>query len=212
MIETKTAGFDIYTLLDIDKHVRTYYLNDNCYKWTFEAKKVRKIVEYKAKGRVLNLFAGKTRLNINEVRVDISEKFEPNYNIPAGDYLQFAKETGLKFDTIIYDPPWNERKSKEYYKGSKGRKIGKFTRLKDDIVSILKGNGITISLGYEITNFGKKRDMNLEEVFVVDPRGEIRPYYIAIESNTEYREETRPYLVSIERKTRDSLLEHFQEK
>lgn len=67
--------------------------------------------------------------------------------------------------------------------------------MKDDIVNILKTNSIIISVGYQITNFGKKRNTKLEEVFVVDPREEIGIYFIAIE-----------------RKTVSSLLDHFQDK
>lgn len=158
--------------------VEAKYITDNCYKWTFKAHKVRKIVEKEAKGRVLNLFAGKIRLNINETRVDISHEFKPEFCMPAEDFLKLAMERGWRYDTVIYDPPWNERKSKEFYNGEY---IGQFTKLKDDIVSLLHKNGKIISVGYEITNFGRKRNMDLKKVFVIDPRGEIRPYFISIE-------------------------------
>jgi hypothetical protein len=91
---------------------------------------------------------------------------------------------GFRFSTIIWDPPWNERKAKEFYKG---HKIGIFTKLKDDVVLLLMKGGIIISLGYEITNFGKKRNMQLEKVFMIDPKGEIRPYFISIERQINQR-------------------------
>lgn len=152
-----------------------YYVEDNCFAWTFEAKKVKKIVEDECLGKVLNLFAGKYRLDIPETRVDISPEFCPDVVMDAEDFI---KTTQLRFDTIIYDPPWNERKSKEFYNG---HQIGKFTKLKTAITLLLNTHGKIISIGYEITNFGKSRNMMLETVYVVNPKGEIRPYFISIE-------------------------------
>ena len=152
------------------------YIIDGCFKWTFDAKKVKRYVEQNCSGRTLNLFAGKNKLSISpEIRVDISNKFKPEYCMGAGEFI---KTSNWKFDTIIYDPPWNERKSKEFYEG---RYIGKFTKLKDGIVSLLEEEGIIISLGYTITNFGDSRGMELIKFAVVNPKGEIRPYFVSIE-------------------------------
>lgn len=164
--------------MKIQNNPQIFYLEDQCYSWTFDAKKVKKIVECHCKGRILNLFAGKNRLSVKETRVDVSDEFKPDFNMNAEDYLKFAFLFGLIFDVIIYDPPWNERKSKEFYNGNY---IGKFTKLKDNIVKILSEKGIIISVGYEISNFGKKRLMEVKKVYTVNPFGEIRPYFISIE-------------------------------
>ena len=37
-------------------------------RYTFKVKKIRKWVEFVCEGKVLNLFAGKTKLNINEIQ------------------------------------------------------------------------------------------------------------------------------------------------
>ena len=154
------------------------YAEANCYKWTFDAKKVLFYVQENCKGDILNLFAGKNRVNTNETRVDSSDKFHPQYHMCASKFLQIALENNYQYDTIIYDPPWNERKSKEFYNG---HYIGKFTKLKNDIVSILNKDGIIISAGYAITNFGETRGMRLVKFLVVNPKGEIMPYFISIE-------------------------------
>lgn len=158
------------------------YIADGCYKWTFDAFKVKRFVEDNCKGEVLNLFAGKNRLRVKETRVDSSNKFFPDYCMSAKDFIELARRENFRYDTIIWDPPWNERKSKEYYEG---RYIGKFTKLKNDVTSLLNDNGIIISLGYEITNFGKSRGMDLIKVVDVDPKGEIRPYFISIEKKRQ---------------------------
>ena len=137
------------------------------------------IVRTFAKGKVLNLFAGKNVVNEGEYRVDLDNSMPLiNYRGDATDFLNITIKQNYFYDTIIYDPPWNERKSKEFYNE---RYIGKFTKLKDYIVKILNVNGIIISVGYEIDNFSRKRGMKLESVFVVNPSGEIRPFFITIE-------------------------------
>ncbi|PWI49538.1 hypothetical protein CEE45_01725 [Candidatus Heimdallarchaeota archaeon B3_Heim] len=154
------------------------YVEANCYKWTFDAKKVKRFVMKNCRGKILNLFAGKNRLSIHETRVDSSNEFSPDYHMKAEKFIKKAQQKNWKYDTIIYDPPWNERKSKEFYNG---HYIGKFTKLKDDIVSLLTNTGIIISAGYTITNFGESRGLELEKILNVNPKGEIRPYFISIE-------------------------------
>lgn len=176
----------------IKNEPEVYYVEDGCFKYTFDAKKVQKIVESNCTGRVLNLFAGKNRLNVSEVRVDISNDFNPDFHVSAEDFLRECRQ---KFDTIVYDPPWNERKSKELYNG---HYIGKFTKLKDGIVQILTNNGIVISVGYEISNFGRSRGMQLARVYVINPSGEIRPYFVSIEKKiTDGRRQARLFEVEV---------------
>ncbi|MEK0336075.1 MAG: hypothetical protein QQN41_01405 [Nitrosopumilus sp.] len=160
------------------------YIEDQCRRYTFDAKKVKTFVSnhIEVNDVILNLFAGKhmfKHTGAKEIRVD-SDITMPslNYSMPAEKALIKLKKLKRKFDVIIYDPPWNERKSKEFYGG---RYIGKFTKLKEDIVSVLKLDGCIISCGYHITEFGKKRGFRLERIAVVNPFGEIRPYFISIE-------------------------------
>jgi 23S rRNA G2069 N7-methylase RlmK/C1962 C5-methylase RlmI len=101
-----------------------------------------------------------------------------NYTGGAEDFIQYAIKKEMKFDVIIFDPPWNERKSKEFYGG---RYIGKFTKLKNDLHKLLDYGGYIISAGFEIVYFGRKRNFTLEETLVVDSKGEIRPFFISTE-------------------------------
>ena len=55
------------------------YLYQPSRKWTFEQPKLKSWVELWCKGSVLNLFAGKTKLDVKEFRVDISNEFEPEF-------------------------------------------------------------------------------------------------------------------------------------
>ena len=80
-------------------------------KWTFSIKPIREWVENTCEGKTLNLFAGVTRLNIDEVRNDMGDHADAEYK---KDALQFVKEwDGDRFDTILLDPPYAYRKSME---------------------------------------------------------------------------------------------------
>lgn len=133
-------------------------------RWTFEQPKLKKWVEERCIGNTLNLFAGKTRLDVRETRVDISEEFDPDYLMDAYDFVNMAILKGDVFDTIILDPPYNLRKSREKYGG---KYIGSFTKIKNKIPEILYKNGIVITLGYDTVGMSKSRGFEKEEICVV---------------------------------------------
>ena len=157
-----------------------------CLAYTFDEPKLLEYVQRHIESdseldsKVLNLFAGKNIVINGEFRVDLDPSMPKlDYCGRAEDYI---KSTNEKFDYIFYDPPWRKRKSKELYGGRDiKRRIGLFTRMKDDIVNMLTKNGVIISLGYQIDNFGKTRRMNLEKFLIVNPSGEQTPFYITFE-------------------------------
>ena len=120
-------------------------------KWTFEQPKLKLWTEQWSRGNVLNLFAGKVRLNVNEYRIDISNEWNPDRVIDA---YEFVSTTDMKFETIIFDPPYNLRKSREKYNG---KYIGNLTKLKNLLPSILNNDGRVIHFGYDSVGMGKIR-------------------------------------------------------
>ena len=166
--------------MNLKPNPRVYYLRGNCFAYTFDEEQVRQWVGSRLRGRVLNLFAGLHTFDdfpIQEFRVD------SNSVMPSLDFCGTAEEflttnPDERFDSVIWDPPWNLRKSKEFYGG---RYIGQFTRLKNRTSEILTPKGRIITAGYEITNFGAKRGFDLRSICVVDPCGEIRPYFLSLE-------------------------------
>jgi hypothetical protein len=161
-----------------------HYIEGGLYKYTFRVKKVKEAVEEECRefaSEVLNLFAGETALDVEEFRVDLSDEFSPDFHGDAFDFLKQSMLINRKWDIIVYDPPFNERKSKEFYEG---RRVGKYTKMKDSIVECLNVGGKIVGLGHEISNFGKGRGMDIESLYVVNPFGEIRPYFISVERKT----------------------------
>jgi len=127
------------------------YLAQPPRKWTFEQPKLRKWTENNCKGKVLNLFAGKTKLEVNEFRVDLSGEFNPDIVCNAFDFIE---ETNMKFDTVILDPPYNVRKSREKYNG---KYIGKLTKIKNILKRVLNPGARVISFGYDSVGMSNSR-------------------------------------------------------
>lgn len=138
-------------------------------RYTFEAPKVKKWTEAWCKGKVLNLFAGKTLLNVPEIRIDIDPLMPAYYHMDAYTYVEQSIEMKLKFDTIILDPPWNYRKAREKYEG---RWIGKLTKAKNLLPQILNPNGRVISWGYSSVGMAKCRGFEKIAICLVCNNGD----------------------------------------
>lgn len=136
-------------------------IRTNLRRYTFKSPKIKKWIEDRSKGNVLNLFAGKTKLNLNEVRNDINKKMSADFYMDA---LDFVKEwSGDKFDTIILDPPYSYRKSMEMYDGNLN---SRFKLIADNIPKILNNKGLVISFGYHSSFMGKIRKFELKELCI----------------------------------------------
>lgn len=136
-------------------------INTNLRRYTFESPKIKKWVEQNCMGKVLNLFSGKTKLNLDEVRNDIDGEAVADYNLDAYDFVR--QYNGELFDTILLYPPYAYRKSMEMYNGNY---TSKFKLIADEIPRILKQNGVVISFGYHSTFLGKKRNSELVKMCV----------------------------------------------
>jgi signal peptidase I len=128
------------------------YLTQPPKRYTFEQPKLKLWVEKWCRGKVLNLFAGTTKLNVVEVRVDIYKDAPADYHMDSFDFVTRWK--GEPFDTVILDPPYNIRKAREKY-GE--RYIGKFTKLKNALPYILSPNARVITFGYDTVGMSKSR-------------------------------------------------------
>lgn len=136
-------------------------INTSLRRYTFEAPKIREWVESHCNGLVLNLFAGKIRLNVNEVRNDVDPEMISDYQQDALDFV--VNYAGPLFDTVILDPPYSIRKSMEMYNGNLN---SRFKLIADNLPRIIKPQARVISFGYHSTFLGKKRGYELVELCV----------------------------------------------
>ena len=155
------------------------YLTQPPKRYTFEQPKLREWVEQQCKGKVLNLFAGRTKLNVDEYRVDFDK------DVPAdhyGDAFDFVSKTEMRFDTIILDPPWSIRKSREKYGG---RVVGSFTKIKNILRRILNKNGRVITVGYSSTGMSKSRGFEKIALAIVCHNGDHDDSFAIVEEDYE---------------------------
>ena len=163
-------------ILEITDKMRFTYLKTPIHRYTFSSRRIRDWVEVNSFGRCLNLFAGETKLSINEVRNDIREDALADYHLDA---LRFCESwQGEKFDTIILDPPYSYRKSMEFYAG---KVQSPFNAMKDEICRIINKGGVVISFGYTSVCMGVNRSFVLEHVLLIHHGGAIHDTIASIE-------------------------------
>jgi tRNA G10 N-methylase Trm11 len=152
-------------------------------KYTFSVKPIRNWIESNCYGYTLNLFAGKTKLNIDEVRNDLDEEAIAEYRMDALKFIFYwQKKNKIKFDTIILDPPYAYRKSMEMYKGIV---CSPFKKLKDAIPLILKKDGCVITFGYHSVVMGTSRHFNVEKICLFSHGGAIHDTIATIEKRQQ---------------------------
>jgi hypothetical protein len=128
------------------------YLTQPPRSYTFEMPKLKFWIESQCIGKVLNLFGGKVRLNVDEISNDIDINMKTDYHMDVIEFVDSWK--GKPFDTIVLDPLYNWRKAKEKYEG---RMIGQYPQLKNKLLSIITKDAIVISLGYDTVGMSKSR-------------------------------------------------------
>jgi tRNA G10 N-methylase Trm11 len=148
---------------DLMKECNLELIRTNLRRYTFENKKFKKWVETNSNGNVLNLFAGKTKLDLKETRIDSDVTMDADFYMDAVDAMEMFIKEKTKFDTIILDPPYAYRKSMEMYNG---HYTSRFKMLADLVPRVLSKDGKIISFGYHSTFMGKKRGFNLDKLCV----------------------------------------------
>lgn len=174
-------------------NIRFTYMRTPLYRYTFKNRKIRQWVERHCEGYVLNLFAGKTRLNANEIRNDLRGDLPCDYHLDALDFVLQWKDwvddqIHEKFDTIILDPPYSFRKSMEMYDGVKS---SRFNQVKNNLSNIMNPNGIVITFGYHSNSMGKNRGFVQEHILLLSHGGSIHDTICVIErkQNDEFSRE-----------------------
>jgi hypothetical protein len=146
------------------------------HRYTFRVKAIRNWVEQTCEGRVLNLFAGPTKLAVDEIRNDLDPEMPTDFHQDALGLLRGWR--GEKFKTILLDPPYAYRKSMELYKGMV---CSPFRQLKDAIPDCLEPGGQVITFGYHSIVMGHNRGFNLERLALFSHGGAIHDTIATVE-------------------------------
>lgn len=152
------------------------YLKVPLHKMTFSRKPIREWVEAQSVPIVLNLFAGETRLQIDEVRNDMREEMVAEYHLDALEFVTTWE--GDKFNTVILDPPYAYRKSMEMYGGAVS---SAFNQVKNRVCDILNVGGRVITFGYHSISMGKGRGFHQERILLMSHGGAIHDTIATVE-------------------------------
>lgn len=158
------------------------YIRGRISTWTFEDPDIKQWVESHLKGRVLNLFAGKTKLDhVDEIiRVDINEDRDADHHFDAlhvSDYFD-----PRSFDTVILDPPFSEIQSRKHYQGEHA---GKFKHIRDQVADIVTPGGKTITFGYHSTGLATTRGFEKQEIALINHGGRFPDTVGTIDEKTQ---------------------------
>lgn len=152
------------------------YIKCPLHRYTFSVKPIRLWVENNCEGKTLNLFAGKTKLNVDEIRNDLDPEALADYRIDALALLRTWD--GDRFTTILLDPPYAYRKSMEMYKGIR---CSPFMQLKDEILNVIEDGGKVITFGYHSNTMGAGRNFEVEKIALFSHGGAIHDTIASVE-------------------------------
>lgn len=151
------------------------YMKTPLYRMTFRNKRIRHWVESQVDGLVLNLFAGETNLNCNEIRNDMREEIPADHHFDALKFVEYwkyyesVKQKPL-FSSVVLDPPYSYRKSMEMYDGAIA---STFTHMINVLPDIMTPNGNVITFGYQSNVMGKGRGFEPEHILLMSHGGAI---------------------------------------
>ena len=118
---------------------------------------------------------------MDEFRVDIDPNMPADY---YGDAYGFVRDTDMRFDCCILDPPFGVRKAREKYEG---RWIGSFTRIKNMLPQVLNPGGRVITLGYSSVGMSKSRGFEKVAICLICNSGDHSDMIAVVEDQIQER-------------------------
>lgn len=151
--------------------------------WTFQMPKLRKFVEDRLDGTVLNLFGGVTRLNPpsggriwhNDTNIECLK--DGDLNRDAYDLSKWVDFCGV-IDTVIFDPPYSAHQAVVSYGVKKAQKV---THARDVVAYVLRPGGRVISLGFNSTGMSASRGYKKEEILLINCGASHNDYICTVE-------------------------------
>jgi len=147
-------------------------------KWTFQSAKIRRWVEARLEGRVLNACAGKTKLAHDHeiVRNDIDEDRDAHLHVDVCEIADhFESES---FHTIVYDPPFSQNQANREYDG---QLVGDDALTKRQFDELLVPGGRVIQFGFTTTCMPFALGYERQEVAVWNTLGRQNDYLSAVD-------------------------------
>jgi hypothetical protein len=171
MSDIETQADDVRKVTSVGESLTMSYFVTKPSRWTFEDDKIRKWLYRHLSGRVLNACAGKTHLDHSGeiVRNDLNtdREVDTHHDVrEIGD--EFSQSS---FDTIIYDPPFNQNQADDKYNGIHVADAEGNSTAKREFHRLLKPGGRVIQFGYTTTNMPGELGYSREAVAIFNTLG-----------------------------------------
>ena len=152
-------------------------------RWTFQSKKIRRWVEERLSGRVLNACAGKTKLAHDDeiVRNDLDTDRDADLHVDVCEITDHLDAGSI--DTIVYDPPFSENQANQSYELEDGEAVvaGRDALAKREFDELLAPGGRVIQFGFSTTCMPAAMDYDRREVAVWNTLGRCNDYLSVVD-------------------------------
>lgn len=142
-------------------------------RWTFESDDIRDWVESWLNGRVLNVCAGKTKLEHDGeiIRNDLNPEMDADLHVDAVEIAGYFEPN--TFHTIVYDPPFSKEQATSSYDGVNVAHEGKAMEQFD---TLLGAGGRVIKMGFSTTCMPGEKDYKRREVAIFNTLGRMNDW------------------------------------
>lgn len=148
-------------------------------RWTFADEPVFEWVCDRLSGDVINVCSGETHLRHDSdvVRNDIDPQHDADTHMAI---VELPDELERQFDTVVYDPPWNEYQAEATY-DLPGGVIPQTAEQKDALNALCKPRGKIIGVGYTTHFMPRRLDYKTVDGAVFQPYGRRLPFFAVVE-------------------------------
>lgn len=155
--------------------------------WTFKCGTVRRIVEEWMFGDVLNACAGKTHLSKRAadtiVRNDLNPDIDAHHHVDVVEIDSIFSPRS--FDTVVFDPPYDQTQADEHYEGMHDRERGPARR---KLAQLVEPGGVFLELGWNLHAPSDQSDKWVaEETFLFRRGPSHQPVFLTVDRKVQTR-------------------------
>jgi len=158
---------------------------------TYQIKPISKLLNRYVTPELFSIDPFANESKVAKITNDLDTHYKTDYHLDALDFLKIWGNDSI--DLVLFDPPYSPRQVAECYK-----KLGQtvnfkttqstfWTKLKNQIASIVKPNGIVISFGWNSNGIGKTLGFEMIELLIVAHGGPHNDTIVTVERKVQSR-------------------------
>jgi hypothetical protein len=116
---------------------------------------------------------------------DLNPEMPTAFHLEANEFCEVMRTSNMKFDLVVWDPPYNLSLLKRLYDGigkelEHWQTLNPFGKAKDAMAECIVPNGHVISFGFGSRGFGRSRGFEKIAIYNFEPSGSEWRYNIQI--------------------------------